>query len=48
MPCECVKQPLSRSALEDTGAPRPDGDYDGRVVRGYLFTYLQPAEPGYT
>jgi hypothetical protein len=23
MPCECAKQPLSRSALEDTGAPAP-------------------------
>jgi hypothetical protein len=23
MPCELVEQPLSRSALEDTGAPAP-------------------------
>jgi hypothetical protein len=23
----------------------PDGDHDGRVVRGYLINCLQPAEP---
>jgi hypothetical protein len=30
---------LSRSALEDTRA-RPDGDYDGRATRWYLFTLI--------
>jgi hypothetical protein len=24
---------------------RPDGDHDGRVVRGYLFNCLQPTKP---
>jgi hypothetical protein len=39
-----VEQPLSRSVLEDTRAC-PNEDYDGRVIRGYLFNCLQPAEP---
>jgi hypothetical protein len=30
---------LSRSAMEDTHA-RPDGDHDGQVVKGYLFTLI--------
>jgi hypothetical protein len=34
-----VPPPLSRSALEDTRA-RPDGDHDGQIAKGYLFTLI--------
>jgi hypothetical protein len=43
MPYVHAEQPLSRSALKDTGGP--DGDHDSRVASGYLFIFLQPAEP---
>jgi hypothetical protein len=39
MPCRRVAPPLSRSALKDTRAP-PDGDHDGWVAKGYLFTLI--------
>jgi hypothetical protein len=45
MPYERAEQPLSYSALEDTGVPALDGDHDGRVGRGYLFICMQPTEP---
>jgi hypothetical protein len=48
MPCERAEQPLSHIALEAFGHTRPDGDHDGWAAEGYLFTCLQPVEPGDT